>query len=138
MEAPPKRLKNSRQRDLILCILRSTHCHPTADWIYQKARKEMPNISLGTVYRNLNLLREEGKINEISFGRGGNHYDADLRNHYHVRCIECGCIEDVLQLTPEASSERIEQITGYRIHNHRLEFMGICPRCQENSKNASI
>lgn len=135
MAVTVKRLKNSRQRDLILCIIRSTHCHPTADWIYKKAREDMPNISLGTVYRNLNLLKEEGRINELSFGRGVSHYDADLRNHYHVRCIECGRIQDVPQIAPEASSERIERITGYQIYNHRLEFTGICPQCQTSQGN---
>jgi Fe2+ or Zn2+ uptake regulation protein len=128
-----RKLKSSRQRDLILGILRSARCHPTADWIYEKARKEMPNISLGTVYRNLNLLRDEGKIQELCFGRNMNRYDGDLRDHYHVRCVVCGSVEDVPHISPRASVGEIEQLTGYKIHSHRLEFSGVCPACHKNT-----
>lgn len=130
-----RKLKSSRQRDLILGILRATRCHPTADWIYEKARKEMPNISLGTIYRNLNLLRDEGKIQEHCFGRNMNRYDGDLRDHYHVRCVVCGCVEDVPHISPRASSGEIEKLTGYKIHSHRLEFSGICPACHNNASS---
>ena len=124
-----QKVKHSRQRDLIVRILRSTHCHPTADWIFEHAREEMPNISLGTVYRNLNHLRDEGRIRELCFGRGGNRYDGDLRYHYHVRCAECGRVEDVPYISPRASGEEIDQLTGYRILSVRLEYWGICPKC---------
>lgn len=125
-----KRTKSSRQRDLILRILRAARSHPTADWVFDEARKEMPNISLGTVYRNLNLLRDEGKIQELCFGRGVNRYDGDMRDHYHVRCVECGKVEDVPHLSPRASSVEIGRMTGYRILSHRLEFSGVCPECE--------
>ena len=124
-----KKTKSSRQRDLILNILRSSKCHPTADWIFEQARKEMPNISLGTVYRNLNFLFSEGKIQELCFGRGVNRYDGDLRDHYHVRCDICGKVEDVPHISPRVSSEQIENLTEYHIHSHRLEFCGVCPEC---------
>ena len=124
-----KKSKTSRQRDLIFYVIRSTHCHPTADWIFDKARKEMPNISLGTVYRNLNFLRDEGQIQELCFGKGVSRYDGDLRSHYHVRCIECGRVEDVPYIAPLVSSLQVEELTGYRIHTHRLEFSGLCPEC---------
>jgi Fe2+ or Zn2+ uptake regulation protein len=126
-------LKSSRQRELVLRIVRSTHCHPTADWIYEQARSKIPNISLGTVYRNLNSLKEEGKIQEISFQNGIRRYDGDLRDHYHVRCSECGCIEDVPHISPRRSSRDIEKMTGYQIRAHHLEFLGICPRCRAES-----
>lgn len=124
-----KKLKTSKQRNLILCVIRSTHCHPTADWIFERARKEMPNISLGTVYRNLNLLRDEGKIQELRFGNSVSRYDGDLRSHYHVRCVECGEVIDVPHIVPLVSSQKIEELTGYRIHKHLLEFTGLCPDC---------
>ena len=125
----PRKPKSSRQRDLVLRILRSTKNHPTADWIYESARKNLPNISLGTVYRNLNLLKDEGKIQELCYGKGVCRYDGDLRDHYHVRCLECGSVEDVPHISPRASSCEIENLTGYRIHAHRLEFVGLCPNC---------
>ena len=129
-ESVTKQLKFSRQRDLILRLIRSTKCHPNADWIYERARKEMPNISLGTVYRNLNFLKDEGKIQELCFGRGVNRYDGDLRDHYHVRCLECGKVEDVPHISPRSSGQEIEKLTGYQIHALRLEYMGICPDCR--------
>ena len=82
-----RRTKNSRQRELILQILRSTKSHPTATWIFEEARKQMPSISLGTVYRNLAMLKEEGRIREMSVGRGTALYDGDLRNHDHACCM---------------------------------------------------
>lgn len=124
-----KKLKTSKQRNLILCVIRSTHCHPTAYWIFECARKEMPNISLGTIYRNLNLLKEEGKIQELRFGNSVSRYDGDLRSHYHVRCIECGEITDVPHVVPLVSGKQVEELTGYRIHTHHLEFIGLCPDC---------
>lgn len=129
MAETEKKLKSSKQRGLILRILRSTHSHPTADAVYETARQQMPNISLGTVYRNLNLLRDEGKIRELCFGRGQNRYDGDVRDHYHVRCVECGRVEDVPHMSARASSKEIAHLTGYHILSHRLEFWGICPDC---------
>jgi Fur family peroxide stress response transcriptional regulator len=126
-----KYLKNSRQRNLILRIIRSTHRHPTADWIYKKARCEMPNISLGTVYRNLKLLCDEGRIRELTIGSGGKHFDGDMRDHYHLHCISCGCVEDVPHISSRAYSEEIQNLTGYEIHSHRLEFFGLCPNCKK-------
>ncbi|MBN2031487.1 transcriptional repressor [bacterium] len=130
-----KKLKTSRQRNLILCVIRSTHCHPTADWIFERARKDMPNISLGTIYRNLNLLRDEGKIQELRFGNSVSRYDGDLRSHYHVRCMECGEVVDVPHIVPLVSSQQVEELTGYRIHKHRLEFTGLCPDCLKRLDN---
>lgn len=123
-------MRQTKQRETILAILRSTHCHPTADWVYEQARKVIPNISLGTVYRNLNLLRDEGKIQELCLGKGVSRYDGDLRDHYHVRCLECGCMEDVPHISPRTSCDEVEKLTGYRILSHRLEFWGICPACR--------
>lgn len=138
MEVPAryiKKVKSSRQRSLILHILRSTKNHPTADWIYNDARKVMPNISLGTVYRNLNLLRDEGKIQELCYGKGISRFDGDLRDHYHVRCLECGRVQDVPHISPRVSSGEVESMTGYRIHSHRLEFIGLCPECIKHSNS---
>ena len=124
--------RKTKQREAILAALRATDSHPTVDWIYDQVRKEMPNISLGTVYRNLNVLKDEGKIQELCFGRGVNRYDGDLRDHYHVRCVECGRVDDVPHISPRASGKEIEKLTGYKIHFHRLEFFGVCPACYKN------
>ncbi len=124
-------IKNSKQRDLILKIVRSTRCHPGADWIYSEARKELPNISLGTIYRNLNLLVQEGKIQELILNNNNKRYDGDLRHHYHVTCLHCNEIKDVPHMSPRADSDEIENLTGYQILSHRLEFTGFCPECKK-------
>lgn len=124
------KFKNSRQRSLILKIVRSTHCHPSADWIFEQARKSIPHISLGTVYRNLGLLCNEGKIQEVIFSDGVNRYEGDLRLHNHIRCRNCESVEDVPHFSLESPIEEIEKKTGYRIHLMKVEFSGFCPKCK--------
>jgi Fur family transcriptional regulator, peroxide stress response regulator len=136
MDIPtPKKLKSSRQRNLVLQILRSTKSHPTASWIFEEARKQLPCISLGTVYRNLATLKEEGRIREISIGRGVGLFDGDLRNHDHVCCMMCGKVEDVPPFNQTVSFSQVEETLGYRIHWHRLEYFGVCPLCENSRVN---
>lgn len=87
----------SRQKTLIFEIVASTMSHPTADWVYEQARRGMPRISLGTVYRNLKQLTAEGLLVEINTTRGASRYDANLSKHSHLRCAKCNRLEDVLQ-----------------------------------------
>lgn len=133
MQNNNKTLKSSKQRDLVLKILRNTHSHPTADWIYDHARIEMPNISKGTVYRNLKILKDEGKIRELSISRGVFRYDGDVRNHYHIRCLSCGRVDNLPHSFPQISCEEIGKITGFQVHTHKLEIVGICPQCRGNN-----
>jgi Fur family peroxide stress response transcriptional regulator len=123
-------VKTSRQRDLVLQIVRNSHRHPTADWVFEQARQQIPNISLGTVYRNLNLIREEGKIQELCFQNGVRRYDGDLRRHYHIRCTECGCVEDIPHIASLPPIVEIEKLTGYYIQDQRIDFLGVCPECR--------
>ncbi|MCD6117708.1 transcriptional repressor [bacterium] len=123
--------KRSRQRELILRIVRSTKKHPTADEVFADARQEMPNISMGTVYRNLHFLKEQGRIKELCFPNCPVRYDGDLRDHYHIKCTECGRIEDVSHLSPRAAINEIEELTGYQVHTAHIKFQGICPECQK-------
>ena len=90
----------------------------------------MPNISLGTVYRNLGQLVQEGKIRKMNFNTGNALYDGDLRDHYHVRCMQCNKVQDVPHMASRVSSREIEEMTGYKIHTLHLEFTGICPECR--------
>jgi Fe2+ or Zn2+ uptake regulation protein len=129
-----KRTKNSRQRDLVLRILRSSKDHPTAESIYLEARKTIPSISLGTVYRNLNHLRDEGRIRELSYGKGISHFDGELREHHHVRCIACGSVADVPCVVPRPFIEEVQAQTRFQIHSVRLEFIGLCGTCERLSE----
>lgn len=124
-----KTVKYSRQRALILGILRSTRSHPNADWIFKQAREVMPHISLGTVYRNLNFLAGEGKIQRFISEDGSTQYDGDVRDHYHLRCGQCQIIRDVPHVSERISYQDIENQTGFRIFSAHIIFNGLCPEC---------
>ena len=124
-------MKRTRQKEAILRVIRSTTSHPTADWVYDEVRKEIPNISLGTVYRNLKLLRQSGEISEVDFGSTFSRFDGNPDNHYHFRCEKCGRVFDVDEPINKELDERIAQKTGFKISHHRLEFRGLCQECQE-------
>ena len=125
-------LKKTKQRATILRVLKSTTSHPTADWIYDAVRKEIPNISLGTVYRNLKILRESGEILEIRFSGTFSRFDGRPNNHYHFRCDKCGYVSDVEEPVNKEIDERIAQETGFKISYHWLEFRGLCKECQKS------
>lgn len=120
----------SRQRKLIYDIVASTMSHPTADWVYEQARLQMPRISLGTVYRNLKQLTAEGLLLEITTARGAARYDANLSRHSHLRCVQCNRLEDVPQ--SDIHFARKSQMQRYRILEYRVEFLGVCPTCRKS------
>lgn len=126
-----KNQRMTKQKRIILDVLRSVDSHPTAEWIYHEARKQIPGISLGTVYRNLNLLRDNGEIMELSYGSGQSHYDGTADNHYHFRCSDCGGIFDLDLPQLRTIEQKAGQKTGHRIEGHRLEFFGQCRYCRE-------
>lgn len=126
-----KQLKYSRQRESIKECLMARHDHPTADAVYAAIREEFPRISLGTVYRNLNLLVELGEIQKLRCGDGADHFDADIHPHYHFMCRECGCIEDLpMEMSPEIN-ELAQKYTRGRIDSHTTYFYGVCQNCLE-------
>ncbi|MFQ3621551.1 MAG: transcriptional repressor [Spirochaetales bacterium] len=126
--------RNSRQRKRILELLRSTTVHPTAAWIYDQLKVEFPNLSLGTVYRNLRILQEQGEITHLDFGSTFDRFDGRRDTHYHFICDSCGKIIDVsLPIFQELEKKAAKQIGG-NIYRHRLEFFGLCPDCK--TKNA--
>lgn len=120
----------TRQKKVIIEVLRSTKCHPTADWIYEEAKKQIPDLSLGTVYRNLNLLKEMGEIMELNYGSTFSRFDGNPKNHYHFHCQECGKIFD-LDLVPDPRLVGGGVIDGHEIKTHRLEFYGVCAECKK-------
>jgi Fur family peroxide stress response transcriptional regulator len=122
--------RTTRQREAILAVLRATDSHPTADWIYDQVRREMPSISLGTVYRNLRLLCECGKAQEIDMTGVQTRFDGNPENHYHFRCDDCGRVFDVAGAVDKELDQRVARETGFQISHHRLEFRGLCRECQ--------
>ncbi len=121
-------MKNySRQREAILKVLRESKSHPTADEVYRQVREIIPNISLGTVYRNLALLRSEGDIISVSVGDGFEHFDGDNSPHIHLHCSECGKIID-LGLENDVISELAAK-SGFTPHGCVYVVYGRCADC---------
>jgi len=125
-------LRMTRQRRVILEELRKLQAHPGADEVYEIVRKRLPRISLGTVYRNLEVLSELGEIQKLEFGGTLKRFDADPREHYHIRCSLCDRIDNAPMSTLKDMEARISSETEYRIIGHRLEFYGLCPECADH------
>lgn len=122
--------KHSHQRDKILEVLRNTKSHPTASYVYEMVRKEIPNISLGTVYRNLAKLSDTGQILKLDLGTGAEHFDGDRSSHYHIVCTKCHEITDVYE-HEETLNDFAKKYFGGRITGHSLIFFGECEKCIE-------
>jgi len=124
-----KNTRMTRQKKVILDVLRRTKSHPTADWVYEQARKELPNLSLGTVYRNLGVLKEMGEILELNYGSTYSRFDGNPTNHYHFVCRECGRVMDIDLGIEGRLDHEVEKTMGCRVQYHRLEFYGTCSDC---------
>jgi len=122
--------RNTKQREAILKYLRDTKSHPTADMIYDVVRKEIPNISKGTVYRNLQVLQESGQIAELNIKGTVSRYEIRQASHYHFRCEQCGRVFDVDEPVDKDIDERVAKRTGFKVTRHQLEFRGLCKDCQ--------
>lgn len=124
-------IKNSRQRQVIKDFLMTRTDHPTADVVYTNVRQIYPNISLGTVYRNLTLLSDMGEIARLRVGDGVDHFDADTSRHYHFICSKCGQVIDLKM----DNIDDIVDIAGMNfngeIQGHMTYFYGICGDCSE-------
>ena len=128
-----KTVKHSKQRDALINALRSTKTHPTADWLYTELRKEFPNISLGTVYRNLKMLSDDGSILKLDIGTGTEHYDGFTHNHYHLVCDSCKSVSDI-EINLDSLNALAENECGGNISNHTLIFYGKCKNCKKEEK----
>ena len=122
--------RQSKQRNRILEFLRSTDSHPTADRIYEHIKKEFPKLSLGTVYRNLSMLIDQGLVKKIHFGSTFDRFEANTRQHYHLICESCGNIVDFNMNIYDDLNEQAKKLTTFKIHDHKLEFFGICQDCR--------
>ena len=123
---PDLRRKRSKQRDKVLDAVRATKTHPSADWVFHEVRREIPNISLATVYRNLNLLVESKEINEVLCD-GQLRFDANKEEHFHFICRSCKGIFDIDEA--RVSSPDFKLPRGYKVENVKMDFYGVCPNC---------
>ena len=124
--------RNTRQRRVILEELRKLTSHPTAGELHEITRQRLPKISLGTVYRNLDLLARNGLIRKLETGRGEARFDGDLDHHYHVRCVRCGRVDDAHDLSPDSVTGEVKSLNGYEVLGFRLEFFGVCQACGDH------
>ena len=128
--------KHSQKRDAILSCLRGTTCHPTAEWVYQQLKPAIPDLSLGTVYRNLAMFKKTGELRSVGIVDGMERFDANTAPHAHLICTCCDAVLDAhgIELPPEilhsAAAATKAHVTGYQIL-----FYGLCPKCLETHQN---
>ena len=127
-------IKRSRQREAVRRCLAERCDHPTAETVYLSIKDEFPNISLGTVYRNLSLLSDMGEIKKITVSGGPDRFDGNTAPHYHFFFSRCGCMMDMdLQMQTDLDILAAEHFSG-RIESHEIQFTGICPECMNSHK----
>lgn len=124
-------LKYSRQRECIKQYLSNSKEHPTADMVYTHVRKEFPNISLGTVYRNLTLLVDIGEAMKVDVGDNLDHFDAYVEPHYHIICDTCGCVEDVFLPVEDKMVKDAASYYNGEVLSQTVYFHGTCSNCLE-------
>ena len=123
-------MRHTRQREVVLEAVRSTMEHPTAEWVYRRARRRIPNISLGTVYRNLKQLAEAGLIREIQAGGQALRFDGNLGPHHHVRCVGCGRVNDLAVPFDTRREQAAARAMDFQVLGHHVEVQGLCPACR--------
>ena len=124
----------TKQRLAILKVLRGTDTHPDADWVYREVKKVLPHVSLGTIYRSLEVLKDAGLIASLEVGPR-RRYDGNTSAHQHILCIGCGRVVDI-HLSPSLLDELERQAASeadFTITGHRVEFYGLCPQCRQKA-----
>ena len=122
-------MKYSKQRDIILKNILERCDHPTASMVYQDVQKQIPNISLGTVYRNLTVLVNMGKIHKIVMPGMSDRFDRTLKSHSHFYCRSCGNLYDIMLENIEDIDALVSNYTGHKIVSHDIVFTGVCKDC---------
>ncbi len=131
----PVARRETPQRRLVYDAVARSDSHPTAEWVHERVRRSMPRVSLGTVYRNLQLLVADGRLRMWTRGRT-TRFDADLSKHDHFTCERCGLLID-LERNEESlasASERKLRARGHEVRDRILEFVGLCRTCRRTAK----
>ncbi len=124
--------RNTPQRTVILQELRASKEHPTAAELFALVRRKLPRVSLGTIYRNLEVLHEDGFVLKLELAGHEARFDGTTTPHYHIRCTSCGAVRDLPAPLHDKLVTRPLDSGGFRIDGHRLEFYGVCPDCLRN------
>lgn len=128
----------SSKRNAIYNAVCSTTSHPSAKWIYEKLKPEIPDLSLGTVYRNIALFKSEGKVNVVCSINGEEHIDANIAPHPHFVCNLCGKVCDVGDSNAAYSENRELESAGYKVESKYVIYYGLCPECSNNRANDTL
>ncbi len=123
--------RTSLKRNRILELLKSVTCHPTAEWIYMELKEEIPELSLATVYRNLEQLEKKGIIQKIEGQEKTTHYDGNAEPHYHLSCVRCMKIFDIPAELIHLPVEGITKNAPFEVTDYTISFRGICPDCKK-------
>ncbi len=125
-----KLLRMTHQREIILDEMKKCKTHPTADELYERIKKKLPRISLATVYRNLEIMSESGLINKLEISGRQKRFDWELQQHDHIYCVQCHRVDNI-DLAEKKNIPLPEQENhGYIVSGCRVEFYGVCPKCQ--------
>ena len=125
------------QRCAILEAVRGVKSHPTADEVFDMVRQKLPNVSLGTVYRNLEILSANGTIKKLGPEEDKMRFDGDTSRHYHVRCTVCGRVDDAEIVSFAVPEVRVRAASDYRVTGYNLDFAGICPACVKEGRESA-
>ena len=136
METIEKKTRTTKQRQVILEEIKKVTSHPTADEVYALVRKKLPKISLGTIYRNLEFLAGQNQILRLDWAGNQRRYDGNTADHFHLHCVQCGQVKDLLIDYPQEMGEKVALETDYDLLGCRLEFVGLCPRCQTKKQKS--
>ena len=127
-----KRENFSRKRMAILNLLRDTDTHPTAEWVYERLKPRYPDLSLGTVYRNLKTLCQKGRVLSVGVLGGQEHFDGNVRPHAHFLCESCGRVLDIHEdFFPPETLAKLSATTGFTVESAAVMFRGTCARCTQ-------
>lgn len=121
----------SKKRDAMLELMRGTDCHPSADWVYRQLRQRFPDLSLGTVYRNLSQLTEEGLIKSVGVVNGQERFDARMQPHSHFVCRKCGAVMDLPNCVREEDLAPLGELYGFTPSSYELHIYGVCRDCAD-------
>lgn len=130
-----KGLKVTPQRLAIVNLLKNTKEHPSAETIYKKLSSDFPTMSLATVYKTLEMLKNIGLVQELNVGEGSFRYDANIESHPHVVCLSCNRVDDLDESVLKDVMDEVKKHTDYLLTEQKLYFYGYCPECQNKQVN---
>lgn len=123
--------KVTPQRLAVYNVLASTKSHPSAEMIFNQLQPYYPTMSLATVYKTIEILKEIGLVQALNVGEDSFRYDANTSNHPHIRCMRCGCVDDLENIDSSNFVNKVASSTKYQITGQQFYFFGICPNCQK-------